>query len=451
VDPSPRHLRFARPLRRSVTLLALVPLTILLATRLSYLFSDPVFGLYAAATLTATLTVIYLAFGHYRDPSLDPPLHFETPFVSCLVAVKNEEQVIERCVESLLASDYPNFEVIVVDDGSRDETPALLRMLQARHPNLRVLTLVDSSGKKRALTDGAGQARGEYFFFTDSDCVVAPDAVSRVMRAFAAHPEIGAVSGHARALNAGENFLTKVQDTWYESQFSVWKASESVFGSVTCISGPLAAFRREVIYNFFPAWANDSFLGKEFPFATDRQLTAYALGAPYIGERLKARYSDSHFVSRQDHPCRKWRVEYVKSARAWTVVPRTLPRLLKQQVRWKKSFIRNLFMTGSFQWRRGPMPAALFYLRALFIVLAPAMAFRHLIWLPLHGSYFLCSFYIVGVFLKGSVWAVAYKAENPGCRRWIYRPFMSLMTTFLFSGLLIYSLLTLRRSVWVRG
>ncbi len=52
---------------------------------------------------------------------------------------------------------------------------------------------------------------------------------------------------------------------------------------------------------------------------------------------------------------------------------------------------------------------------------------------------------------KGLLWAIAYRAENPGCSRWIYRPFMSLMTTTLFSTLLVYAVLTLRRPTWARG
>jgi cellulose synthase/poly-beta-1,6-N-acetylglucosamine synthase-like glycosyltransferase len=429
----------------------LLSLGVLLVLRLGHLIHDPLLAGYGTIVLGTTAVVIYLAFVHYRDPSLDPPLDAAIPLVSCLVAVKNEEGVIERCVASLFASSYPRYEVIVVDDGSTDATPLLLGELQARYRTLRVITLAESIGKKRALTIGVKQAAGDYFVFSDSDCVVSPDAVARLMRAFAAHPELGAVSGHARALNADQNSLTKAQDTWYEGQFSVWKAAESVFGTVTCISGPLAGFRREAVFNFLPAWANDRFLGKEFPFATDRQLTAYVLGAPYIGEELKRSHADSSFVRGSSYPCRRWKTGYVKSARVETVVPWTLPRLVRQQVRWKKSFIRNLVFVGGFQWRRGPVPALLFYGRALFILAAPLMAVRHLIWLPLQGAYLLSVLYLAGILFKGCVWALAYRAENPQCPRWIYRPLMSLLTVIGFSMLLPYSLLTLRRGVWARG
>jgi cellulose synthase/poly-beta-1,6-N-acetylglucosamine synthase-like glycosyltransferase len=439
-----------RRLRRSLVLLALAPVTALLATRLAFLLDDPLFAGYAAIVLGTTAAVMYLAFGHYDDPSLDAAVSSEAPLVSALVAVKNEAAIITRCVRSLLASTYPNLEIVVVDDGSTDGTRERLLELRREH-SFTLVCLPESVGKKRALAIGAERAQGELFVFTDSDCVLADDAVERVVRAFAAHPDLGAVSGHARALNADQNALTRAQDTWYEGQFSVWKAAESVFGAVSCISGPLAAFRREAIYTFFPAWANDTFLGKEFRFATDRQLTGYVLGSEHVGPKLRRRYADSPFVRDSDFRPQRWRVGYVKSAKVWTVVPSSLDRFIRQQVRWKKSFIRNLFFTGRFYWRKGIAPAVLFYSHVLFVLATPAMAFRHLVYMPLRGQLALTGLYLCGVLLKGSMWAIAYKAENPGCPRWVYRPLMSLMTAFLTSILLVYAALRLRNNAWARG
>jgi cellulose synthase/poly-beta-1,6-N-acetylglucosamine synthase-like glycosyltransferase len=309
----------------------------------------------------------------------------------------------------------------------------------------------ESTGKKRALVRAVAEAYGEYLVFTDSDCVLDEEAVAQVMQAFLRDPRIGALSGDARALNADRNLLTKMQDTWYDGQFSIWKATESVFGSVSCVSGPLAAFRREAIWNYLPAWAADSFLGCEFRFATDRQLTGYVLGQKWIGHKLKAEHADSPFVSKVDYPARRWRVEYVKSAMVWTNVPDTFRGLARQQARWKKSFLRNLCFTGTFYWRRGAAPAVLFYAHSLFVLATPFMAFRHLIWLPAQGRWLLCALYIAGVTIKGCIWAIAYRIQNPGCPRWVYRPLMSLMAACTFSMLLIWSLLTVRRQVWVRG
>jgi cellulose synthase/poly-beta-1,6-N-acetylglucosamine synthase-like glycosyltransferase len=442
-------------LRRFFVLIALAPIGVLLATRVAHLRIDPVLGIYAVLTLTTTALVMYLGFARYRDPSKDDPLFADptrvyAPLASCMVAVKDERELIARCVLSLLESTYANKEVVVVDDGSTDGTSERLDAIAADYPQLRVIHLPQSVGKKRALTRAVLEASGEILVFTDSDCVLKEDAIERVIAAFRADRDLGACSGHARALNANQSFLTRVQDTWYEGQFSVWKAAEASLGSVSCISGPLAAFRREAVYPFFSAWAEDRFLGREFPFATDRQLTGYVLGNHIVGEKLKRRHAHSPFVQSEHHPTRHWKVGYVKSARVWTEVPHSLRRLIKQQVRWKKSFIRNLCFTGRFYWRRGPVASYLFYSHVLFILAMPFMVFRHLVWMPAHGELLLTALYLCGLFFKGSVWALAFKAEDPKSPNWIFRPFMSLLTAF-FGPLILYSALTLRKTTWSRG
>ena len=444
--------RHNRPAFRPIVVIAaLLPILLLLMTRTGKMPDAPILGAYGVLSLGTAALVMFLAFARYRDPSTRPAVTDERPLATVLVAVKDEIDVIRRCVQSLLESSYRPLEFIVVDDGSTDGTREELGRLEAENPELQVIYMPRSVGKKRALTAGVERANGRMLIFTDSDCVMAHDAIERVMMAFAADPEIGALSGHGRALNAEQSTVTRMQDTWYEGQFSVWKAAESSLGCVTCISGPLAAFRREAIYNYFPAWANDTFLGREFRFATDRQLTAYVLGNRFVGERLKKRYQDSGFVRREDHPVRNWRVEYVKSARVWTIVPPTMKKVMTQQARWKKSFLRNLCFTGKFYWRKGPLPATLFYSHALFVLATPLMAFRHLVWLPAHGMWTLVAVYFVGLFLKGSFWAIAYKVENPHCNRWVYRPLMTLTSAVCFSMILPYSIATLRKGVWARG
>ncbi len=461
-------------IRRTLTLLALAPVTLILAVKVTDLVGDPVLNAYGIAVLVATLAVIYLAFTHYDDPSVGEGRSEARgssdaqPVVSCIVAVRDEMGQIEACVRSILDSTYEPKEVIVVDDASTDATVDVLRRLESRLAEdqhlggralqagryglrFRLILLPSNVGKKRALIEGVKAARGELLVFTDSDCLLAPTAIERCVDALMLHSDIGAVSGHARALNASHNVLTRIQDVWYDGQFGVQKAAESVFGSVTCVSGPLAVFRRCAIYNYLPAWANDRFVGREFRFATDRQLTGYVLGQQWIGRSLKERYAEDPFVRDVDYPERRWRVEYVRSARVLTNVPSSVRGFLRQQVRWKKSFIRNIFFTGTFQWRRGLGPAALFYLHLLFVIAAPFLAFRHLIWLPLHGVWILTLLYLCGVFLKGGIWALAYKAQNPTSRDWVYRPFMSLISVLVLSWLLVYSASTLRNNIWWRG
>ena len=344
-----------RSLRHSLVLLGLIPLTVLLATRLNHLLGDPLLGIYAIVGLTATTTVMYLAFARYRDPSGAAAFGDDPPLVTCLVAVKNEADVIERCVRSLVGSSYPRLEVVVVDDGSTDGTLEQLGELRDEL-GFNLIAMPESAGKKRALTCGATTAHGDFLVFTDSDCVLAEDAVERAISALVADPELGAVSGHARALNADTSFLTKVQDTWYEGQFSVWKAAESFLGAVTCISGPLAAFRREAIFNYLPAWENDRFLGREFRFATDRQLTGYVLGGKFVGPTAQGDSTRTRRSSRtDDYPARNWKIGVRQVGPcARRLSRRRSAKLVRQQVRWKKSFLRNLCFTGTVLLAEGP-------------------------------------------------------------------------------------------------
>lgn len=440
----------ARPV---VVLAALAPLTMLLSWKILSYAGDTWLNLYGIGVTAAVFGTFVLAFGFYDDPARDAAARAldrdDLPPVSFLVAVKDEVGGIEDCVRSMAAGDYPRLEVIVVDDASTDGTADVLAVL-ARQLGVTVLTMPVNVGKKRALVEAFRRSSGDIVVFTDSDCVIEPDAVELVVRAIVAHPDIGGVSGHARALNADVNLLTRVQDTWYDGQFGIAKAAESAFGGVSCVSGPLAAFRRDAVAPYLPAWAGDRFAGREFRFATDRQLTGYVLGQYWVGERLVAAHAGDPLTDGAA-PGRPWRVEYVHSARVRTTVPHRLRSFLRQQARWKKSFIRNLFFTGTFYWRRGPLPAALFYGHVAWVLLAPVMALRHMVWLPLHGAWMVTLLYFLGVLFKGCLWGVGYRRQNPGDGRWVYRPLMSLLSATVLAWLLPYSALTLRRSVWARG
>ncbi|UIX29794.1 glycosyltransferase family 2 protein [Streptomyces sp. GQFP] len=455
MDPGVRHAT-----RRLAVVIVLLPLLLILAREAPGLTQEPLLLGYGFLVLTVTITMLFIAYSRYDDPSvrllqrrpkrleLFPALP-ERPRVSFLVAVKDEEEGIEACVRSMAASTCPNLQIVIVDDASTDGTRAKLRRLE-RELSVRVLYLEKNVGKKHALVRAAELADGDVIAFTDSDCVLAPDALGRCVDALKRHPELGAVSGHARALNPDETVLARAQDVWYEGQFRVAKAAEAAFGSVSCVSGPLAVFRRDAIVNYLPAWAGDRFLGGEFRFATDRQLTGYVLGQKWKGKKLKQQFADSPFVTARDYPELPWRIGYVQSARVVTTVPARFRPFMRQQVRWKKSFIRNLFFTGTFMWRRGLAPAFLFYGHVLWVLCAPLMAVRHLVWAPYHGLWFLTGLYLAGILLKGVVWGLAFKVDNPGSTRWRYRPLMSLLSSLVLSWLLPYSLLTIRRGVWSR-
>lgn len=116
------------------------------------------------------------------------------PLVSIVLPARNEERNIRGCVESLLAQDYPHFEVIVVDDASTDGTPRILAELRCEHPRrerLRVVRVESLpagwAGKPHAISSGAEHARGDWLLFTDADTHHAPHALSTAMGLAIAH------------------------------------------------------------------------------------------------------------------------------------------------------------------------------------------------------------------------------------------------------------------------
>lgn len=442
---------------RFVELFVVIALLIVLLGKL--LLRDENSILFLAAygiTVTSVLWMTFIvAFRFYRDP-YEEALEKEKRqvvnkkyFVSCMVAVKNEENNISRCIDSMIRQTYVNKEIIVVNDASTDGTLDILRVYE-RNNEIILINLEENVGKKRALSQAMAVAKGEIFAHTDSDSIWFSDAIEKIVKIFDYFPNVGAVSGHGRALNGGKNLLTKIQDSWMEGQFSIRKAFESVFGAVTCVSGPLAVFRREAVFNYIPAWENDSFLGEEFKFATDRTMTGFVLGSGSIGEKLKRQYKDSPFVKNENYPSRAWKVVYCKAAKSWTTVPDTFQKLMNQQVRWKKSFIRNIFFTGFFYWKQ-PFPTAfVYYVHILLVLVGPYITFRNLIYLPLRGDYFSAVLYLSGVIFVGFMLGFAYKLENKDCHRWIYRPLMSLLSTFVLSYLVFYSALTIKKMTWYR-
>ncbi|MEO7085975.1 MAG: glycosyltransferase [Gemmatimonadaceae bacterium] len=109
------------------------------------------------------------------------------PLVSVIIPARNEARNIERCVRSVLASQYPNFETIVVDDHSTDETGRIVQELAEGDIRLHVLSAPELPagwfGKQWACASGAARAKGEIIVFTDADTYHAPDLLPRVVNA----------------------------------------------------------------------------------------------------------------------------------------------------------------------------------------------------------------------------------------------------------------------------
>ena len=133
--------------------------------------------------LLALLIIYWIHNQYHLDIVVTPvPALTSAPKVSVCIPARNEETNIRRCVEAVLCQDYPNFEVIVLDDRSTDSTPTILKEIASRDSRLLPISGSDLpegwAGKPHALFQASAVARGEWLCFVDSDTFLNPDAIS---------------------------------------------------------------------------------------------------------------------------------------------------------------------------------------------------------------------------------------------------------------------------------
>lgn len=166
------------------------------------------------------------------------------PRLSLIVPAYNEEVNAVRSLESLLRLDYPNFEVVFVDDGSTDATHALVAAAFAGHPQVRVHTK-PNGGKASALNYGIAQADSEFMVCIDADTQLEPAALRHLMSHFD-RPAVGAVAGNVKVGNE-RNMLTRWQAIEYITSQNFDRRAFELLGCITVVPGAIGAFRRAAL------------------------------------------------------------------------------------------------------------------------------------------------------------------------------------------------------------
>jgi peptidoglycan-N-acetylglucosamine deacetylase len=172
------------------------------------------------------------------------------PLASIIVPAYNEEVNAVSSVENLLKTNYPNFEIIFVDDGSRDSTYEKVKTAFAANPNVRVLTKTNG-GKASALNFGIEQSSAEYVICIDADTKLLADAVSKLMMHFGEVPnhdgkKVGAVAGNVKVGNQ-INLLTKWQSIEYISSQNFDRKAFAYVNAITVVPGAIGAFRKKAL------------------------------------------------------------------------------------------------------------------------------------------------------------------------------------------------------------
>jgi biofilm PGA synthesis N-glycosyltransferase PgaC len=257
-----------------------------------------------------------------RGPGELPALR-EIPFVSILVPCHDEEENLVETIDSLLAQNYPDFEVIAIDDGSRDATGVILDRLAAENPRLRVVHLARNQGKAMALRMGALVARGEYLVCVDGDALLHPNAAAWLVKPLIDNPRVGAVTGNPR-IRTRSTLLGNVQVGEFSSIVGLIKRAQRVYGNVFTVSGVVASFRRAALHRI-GYWSLDM-----------------------VTEDI-----DISWALQLDH----WSIQYEPNALCWILMPETYRGLWRQRLRWAQGgaevFLKHI--RTIWRWRRRRM------------------------------------------------------------------------------------------------
>lgn len=241
-----------------------------------------------------------------RQPEGSPLDDDALPMISLVVPAYNEGLVIQQAVRSLLKLDYPNYEIIVVDDGSSDDTYEKARAVSRESIKVPVRVITKrNGGKSDALNTGMTHARGEFILNMDGDSKLSSNSLRACIRHFE-DPSVGAVAGNVKVLNR-ENVWTNIQALEYIEGLAMARKAQSFMRSVNIIPGPLGMFRKTVLQQV-GGYDHDT-------FAEDCDLTLKML-------------------------MRGWHIAYEPTAIAWVESPSRLLDLLKQRYRWTRGILQ---------------------------------------------------------------------------------------------------------------
>ena len=244
----------------------------------------------------------------YERKAFIPPELADYPFFSVLIPCHNEQDQIVETLERLSALDYPAYEIIAVDDGSSDQTAAIIKSLCAAIPNLRAVFLEENQGKAAALNIATLASRGEFLLTLDADALISPLALRWIAWHFYMFPRVGAVTGNPRIINR-TSLLAKIQTGEFATIIGLIKRTQRLLGKVLTVSGVIAAFRKTALHSV-GFWDTDM-------VTEDIDITW----------KLEKRF---------------WDIRYEPRATCWIYVPETLKGLWRQRMRWSQGGVEVL-------------------------------------------------------------------------------------------------------------
>jgi len=256
--------------------------------------------------LTMAWLWIFGALNYYvrrelRAPNrTNPPKLPAWPKATLVVPCHNEGENIRDTIEYLAAQDYPDFEIIAVNDGSRDNTGAILDELTGEYPQLRVIHFASNQGKAMGLRMAALAANSDYLICIDGDALLDPYATRWMVWHLVSGPRVGAVTGNPRIRNRS-SLLGRLQVGEFSSIIGLIKRAQRTAGRVFTVSGVIAGFNRTALHQI--GYWNTDMVTEDID----------------VSWRLQMDY---------------WDVRYEPNALCWILMPETIRGLWKQRLRW---------------------------------------------------------------------------------------------------------------------
>jgi poly-beta-1,6-N-acetyl-D-glucosamine synthase len=300
------------------------------------------------------LTLMWLAYLQQVETTTEVSVQDQVlwPPVTIIVPAYNEGPVIEQSIRSLLQLDYPAYEVLVIDDGSTDDTRERVAPLEGRHGDVTVrLYSKQNGGKASALNVGIGLARHEYVLCMDGDSKLEPQVLRAAMPHFS-KPYVAAVAGNVKVINR-DTHIARFQALEYIQGLNMARRAQGFVRVVNIIPGPIGVFRRKTLLEV-GGYDRDT-------YAEDADLTLKLIATGY------------HVV-------------YEEKAIAWTEAPEGVLDLIKQRYRWSRGILQairkrksTLFKPGNFWvwssltlmlFEAVVMPVANIFVNTLFVTVA---------------------------------------------------------------------------------
>lgn len=221
------------------------------------------------------------------------------PKVSIMIPCYNEGENVNETIEQALRQDYPDFEVIAINDGSKDDTAERLNKLAQQHSRL-IVVHQENGGKASALNHGLTFASGDYLLCIDGDAMLDQQAARWMIQRFLNNPRLGAVSGNPR-VRTRSTIIGKLQTGEFSSIIGLIKRAQRIYGTVFTVSGVIVCFRKAAL-NKIGGWSTDM-ITEDIDISWKLQI-------------------------------HKWKIHYEPLALCWVLMPETLSGLYKQRLRW---------------------------------------------------------------------------------------------------------------------